>query len=650
MKLKLSSLRFHMLLPVIAMTLFVVIMLTMLFSRAYTRMILRQEQEENAAGFELASRSITTLVESSISQVRSVISDDRVISYAGLSYSTAAELVHARISCRDYLKGEIIRNDGVFGLLFMRKDESMFGTLPEGYFFMDSPEENPLPDTMKAQILNTPLGQIVWTGPIAGAELYGFENETMPQSIMIAAWKSVDVSYGECYAMMLMDESIFDRLFAALQDGKSTWHLFAEDQTEIYHTGQEECLEPERLLSANNSGLILRDENGHSVCAFSMTMTSPAWTLVREVSMEEYEQVIQGVRSSVAILAAVVFLVALAIYELWLKKFMRQFNSLKEGIVRMGEGDLEPIPFEPFSIGEFEVMQQEIDRTSLALSDQMVTIRRMEREQIEQEHEKRERERFLQELSMAREVQRSTIPHIFPAFPERMEFSLHASMTPAKEVGGDFYDFFLIDRDHLAMVIGDVSGKGIPAALFMMVSKTLLKNQLMSGCDPATALESVNLQLCENNSSMMFVTVWLAVLEISTGKGLACNAGHENPGLRRADGRFELLKYRHGVMVGVSKKARYQNREFVLQHGDCIFVYTDGIPEATAVSGEMFGEGRMVEALNTFAHGSPEEILQGMRSSVDAFVGDAEQFDDLTMMCLEYKGPDSSRPDDIERI
>ena len=133
-------------------------------------------------------------------------------------------------------------------------------------------------------------------------------------------------------------------------------------------------------------------------------------------------------------------------------------------------------------------------------------------------------------------------------------------MTPAKEVGGDFYDFFLIDDDHLAMVIADVSGKGVSAALFMMVSKALIRNQLMSGCDPAQALQRANAQLCENNETQMLVTVWAAVLEISTGKGLACNAGHENPGIRHSDGPFELLTYKHSIFLGTSKKAKYANR------------------------------------------------------------------------------------------
>ncbi len=249
-----------------------------------------------------------------------------------------------------------------------------------------------------------------------------------------------------------------------------------------------------------------------------------------------------------------------------------------------------------------------------------------------------ELERLDNELKLAAEIQLNMLPTGFPPFPDRKEFDLYASMTPAKEVGGDFYDFFLVDSDHLALVIADVSGKGIPAALFMMVSKTLIRNQLMSGCDPAAALERVNLQLCERNSSMMFVTVWTAVLEISTGRGKACNAGHENPGIRRAGGDFTLLKYKHDMFLGVSRKAKYQNREFELHRGDCVFVYTDGVPEATNATDGMFGEARLTETLNRNADAGPEELIRRMREAADRFADGAPQFDDITMLCLKYYG------------
>ena len=632
-----KSLRFRIMLPVIIMAVFVIALLNTLYYRAYINMILQREREVNAVGFETVSNSVAPLIKASISEVRGVLSDSRVASYARHQYSSDSELIHARIKCADFLRSEITTRDRVFGLLFMREDGSLFGTLPEANLFLDDSQDNPLPKDIETQILNAPRGQTVWVGPVSEADLCGFEVDGMPQSVMIAAWKSVNVNYGTCYAMILMDESIFDDLFAALQDGKSVWRLFAEDQTEIWHTGEDACSDPSLLIDQSNTGELFHDENGLPICSFSMAMNDPEWTLVREVSMEGYEQVVGGVTRSITLLGALVLLAVVVVYELWLKRFMRQFQSLLNGIVRMGEGDLESTTFEPSSIEEFKQMQLEINRTRVALGEQMETIRRMEREQMEQENTKREQERIARELETAREIQASALPQTFPAFPERDEFDLYASMTPAKEVGGDFYDFFLIDSDHLALVIADVSDKGIPAALFMMSSKTLIRNELMTGCDPATALQRANLQLCEHNTSMMFVTVWLAVVQISTGRGMVCNAGHENPALRRAGGEFELLEYRHSPFVGGIKRARYQNREFELHPGDCVFVYTDGVPEAIDATEDMFGEERMLDALNQHVDASPEELIHAVREAVDQFAGDTSQFDDITMLCFRLR-------------
>ena len=645
MKHKLTSLRVRMLLPVIAMTLFVVILLTVLFSRAYINMILQQENEMNAVGFDTVSHTITPLINNSINEVRSIISDERVASYARRQYASDAALVHARIACRDYLRGEVTRHDGIFGLLFMRKDGSLFGVLPEGNFFLDDPDKNPLPEEMISRILGAPLGQTVWVGPLDGADIYGFEADKTPRSIMIAAWKSVNVSYGECYAMMLMDESIFDGLFAALQDGQSEWHLFTADQTEIYHTGRDACLNPERLIGESNSGAVFYDENNRPVCAFSMTMDSPRWTVVREISMENYEQVVRRVRGAIALIGGVVFLIALAVYQLWLRRFMRQFDSLLNGIVRMGQGDLESTSFVPTSIDEFRKMQREINRTSLALRQQMETIRQMERERMELENKRREQELIVRELSTARQIQESMLPHIFPPFPDRREIELFASMDPARDVGGDFYDFFFLDEDHLCLVIADVSGKGIPGAMFMMFAKRIIEDSARQVHDPAEILSKTNETLCDNNQAEMFVTVWLGILEISTGKLTAANAGHEFPMLRRSRGPFELYRDRHCFVIGGMKEARYRAYSLQISPGDRLFVYTDGVPEATAANGEMFGTERTLAALNACADGSPEAILKAVRRAVDAFVGDAEQFDDLTMMCLEYRGPQSTAPD-----
>ena len=261
------------------------------------------------------------------------------------------------------------------------------------------------------------------------------------------------------------------------------------------------------------------------------------------------------------------------------------------------------------------------------------------RDQNEQyEKQRMERSRLDTELSMASSIQADMLPNIFPAYPERSEFDIYASMDPAKEVGGDFYDYFFVDDDHLGLVMADVSGKGVPAALFMMISKILVQNYAMAGRGVKETLEAVNHQICTNNREEMFVTVWLGILEISTGRLTAANAGHEYPVLRKADGLFELVKDKHGFVIGGMDGVKYREYELQMTPGSKLFLYTDGVPEATDANKELFGTDRMLEALNAQPDASPEQTLQNVRAAVDAFVKDAEQFDDLTMLCVEYRG------------
>ena len=274
----------------------------------------------------------------------------------------------------------------------------------------------------------------------------------------------------------------------------------------------------------------------------------------------------------------------------------------------------------------------------IALLIDMWVIRLILKRQARLIVQRKDQERIAGDLRLASEIQTSALPRNAFSVSEEKRFDLYTSMTPAKEVGGDFYDYFLVDDDHLAMVIADVSGKGIPAALFMMVSKALIKNQLMTGLTPAEALANVNLQLCENNDSTMFVTVWAAVLEISSGKGLACNAGHENPGFRQAGGQFVLVEYKHNVSLGVSKKAKYANRPFEMKPGESLFVYTDGVPEALDSDEQMFGMKRLERALNIEPDGTSETLINNVKASVKDFANGEEQFDDITMLAFKYYG------------
>ena len=249
-----------------------------------------------------------------------------------------------------------------------------------------------------------------------------------------------------------------------------------------------------------------------------------------------------------------------------------------------------------------------------------------------------EKERIGTELNVAKRIQEGMLPSIFPPFPERDEFELYASMVPAKEVGGDFYDFFMVDDTHIALVMADVSGKGVPAALFMAISKVLLKTSVQAGRGPAETLERVNNRLLEGNDTGLFVTVWIAVIDITTGKGIAANAGHMHPVLRRRDRDYELIKYRHSPAVATIEGIKFSEHEFALEPGDLLFVYTDGVTEATNTEEELFGEERMIEILNLNKDVETEDLLPAVKEAIDGFVGEAPQFDDITMLIFKYQG------------
>ncbi len=251
----------------------------------------------------------------------------------------------------------------------------------------------------------------------------------------------------------------------------------------------------------------------------------------------------------------------------------------------------------------------------------------------------KENQRISSELAMAQRIQKAMLPNVFPAFPERPEIDIYASMDPMRKVGGDFYDFFFVDEDHLCLVIADVSGKGMPAALFMMASKIVLLDSAKTGKSPARILEDANVAICANNKEDMFVTAWVGILELSTGKLTAASAGHEYPVLLGPTKRFELLKDKHGLVLGISSDETYKEYTLQLTPGAKVFVYTDGVTESTSGENELFGKERLLEALNRNPGGNPKQVLLEVREAVNAFVQNAEQADDLTMMCVEYRGP-----------
>ncbi len=248
-----------------------------------------------------------------------------------------------------------------------------------------------------------------------------------------------------------------------------------------------------------------------------------------------------------------------------------------------------------------------------------------------------EKERIGAELSIATQIQANMLPGIFPAFPDKPEFDIYATMNPAKEVGGDFYDFFMVDDRHLAVVMADVSGKGVPAALFMVIGKTLIKDHTQPGRDLGEVFTKVNNLLCESNSEGLFITAFEGVLDLVSGEFTFVNAGHEIPFICKKDESYKPHKIRAGFVLAGMEGIRYKCGTMQLSPGDRLFQYTDGVTEAMDKDGRLYGMERLGEVLAQNAALAPMDLLGKVKEDIDAFVGNAPQFDDITMLCLEYR-------------
>ena len=253
----------------------------------------------------------------------------------------------------------------------------------------------------------------------------------------------------------------------------------------------------------------------------------------------------------------------------------------------------------------------------------------------------RESEREKAELGIAGRIQKDILPTDYPAFPDRHEFDIYAVMTPARQVGGDFYDYFFIDERHLAMVIADVTGKGMPAALFMVIAKTMIRNRAMSGGEPSEILHDANEQLCEGNDTHLFVSAWLGILDIHTGRLRMANAGHEYPVIMGQDGEYKLYKDKHGLVMGLRPDIKYTDTDISLETGDTVFVYTDGVPDAENSSKGAFGIQRMLDVLNDLKKSTVPDTLNGILDAVMSHSDSDYLFDDITMLCVRYLGEGS---------
>ena len=345
-----------------------------------------------------------------------------------------------------------------------------------------------------------------------------------------------------------------------------------------------------------------------------------------EISVDFVNQeIMSNVLVQALVTALVLIVFTLVLYLLLRKNVLNRIIQIEERVREYSEKKdpqiAKEIAAKAGPMDEIGVLATSFSEMVTELEDYMNNLQRVTAE----------KERIDADLSIATQIQADMLPRIFPAFPEKKEVGIFASMTPAKEVGGDFYDLFLIDDTHLALVIADVSGKGVPAALFMVIAKTLIKNRIQTGESPAEALGVVNNQLCEGNEAQYFVTVWLAVIDLETGDALEANAGHEYPAMRKGSGPYELIKTKHSPAVATYEGLKFRQSQFHLDPGDRLFVYTDGVTEATNAQNEL-------EALNRNPDALPMDLLPSVKKEIDAFVGDAPQFDDITMLGFVYNG------------
>ena len=471
---------------------------------------------------------------------------------------------------------------------------------------------------------------------VAGAGMYLDDLDVLVQNIET-------IAKGQACIINQDGQILFSTSDASLLEAKTNGQ-------DLRDTSYPEFSEMIKKAVNGEKGVSLQTINDVSFYAAYAPMKTVGWSMLVLLSQSEVEEPTEELLTSLSTLTeegvknarthvsyayflfltmfGVSLLMVIIVSTILSKKIVKPIQTLTEKVGSM-EGDNLDFHWD---------MEAEDETQSLATSFESLT-QRMKSYITDIQDITAERERIGTELALAKRIQAAMLPSIFPAFPNRNDFDIYASMNPAREVGGDFYDFFLTDEDHLCLVMADVSGKGVPAALFMTISKIILQSRAKMGQSPAQILTETNRAICANNTEDMFVTLWLGILELSTGKLVAANAGHEYPAFKKPNGKFELIKDKHGCAVGAFDDAEYEEYELQLMPGSKIFLYTDGVPEAKGKNGfsDLFGNDRMLEALNVNPEASPKQILEQIDKARLEFVQDEEQFDDVTMLCLEYK-------------
>ena len=495
---------------------------------------------------------------------------------------------------------------------------------------------------------HTPRLAIMCGVPVfSGGRLMGVAGAGMYLDNMESLVRSVDLGEGG-YACILNRRG--QVLFSTYDEGTLAAVADAQD---LRLSGDAALSEMAENAVSGGKGITLVTLDGTAYYAAYAPMRTVGWSMVvflardaveaptntlldsidatTEKAFREYDGTMYNARALLIMLLVTAMLVAVIVSAALSRQIVKPIRLLTDKVTDM-HGDNLDFHWD---------LDTDEETETLAASFESLTERLKEYIR-ESEAITAEKERISTEMSLARRIQSSMLPSVFPPYPDRSEFDIYASMEPAREVGGDFYDFFLTDEDHLGLVIADVSGKGVPGALFMMISKIILQSCAMMGQSPAEILTRTNEAICANNEEEMFVTAWVGILDLRTGELTAANAGHEYPVFKAPDGPFELLKDRHGFVMGGIGGMEYREYSVRLQPGSKLFLYTDGVPEAMGgeTSQEMFGTGRMLAALNEDPGLSPKQLLQRVRAAVGEHAGNTEQFDDITMLCIEYRGND----------
>ena len=452
----------------------------------------------------------------------------------------------------------------------------------------------------------------------------------------------------------MVSDGIFDPARAILfdEDGFIIASKDTDDESSgtlsIYDSGETTALRDiaDIILSGEDGITVTPDGELYVAYAYIpltewiMCVTSPVANIVapaekieesiigstQEIEEDVVEKITIVVENGLIILAVIILLITYFIGRTT-KKITTPLTILEKDVLEISKGNL--------NIRTSVDTADEVGSLAIAFNSMTESLQKYI---VDLKEATAKEERIASELHVATKIQADMLPSDFPAFPDRKDFDLYATMDPAKEVGGDFYDFFLVDENHLALVMADVSGKGVPAALFMAISKALIKSRTLMGGSPGEILTDVNNQLAESNKEDMFVTVWLGVLNLKNGLLVSANAGHEYPIIKTKDGFFEIDKKKHQMVLGGLEGIKYKNFENQINPGDIIYLYTDGVPEATNAEESQYGMERLVTFLNYTNTQSMKDMLLKVREDIDSFVDGAEQFDDITMLGLVYNG------------